>query len=836
MDHSIPVEELLAHEGWLRRLILELVDEHEAEDILQETWVAALGRPKKLRSAKAWLAQAARNLALEKRRSAGRRRRREHVAARDEVLPATDAMVERLQAQRRVADAITDLEEPYRTALLLRFFEELPPREVARRLGLPSSTVRSRIQRGIERLRGRLEGTDIRALAAVILAPRSGETLIPLSLGARALTLGAGVLTMSTHYKFAATIAVLGSLSAIALRHAWATDGPNQPTSTLPVVRAQIDPAPPMSPREVPVAGRTTVAGPAEATADASLIRGRVLDTRGAPIPAAPIVFYPGTGAIRTHGLAGVPRDRGTSVPFGASDAAGRFERECAHRHGQIRTTGDQVALRYFVPGPQDRADREALVVAARRASVSGVVVDRDGQPIAGATIEARVDGLLDFPEPIDHTHQLALPETASGARGEFTLEDVPAIEELALSVRQTGYEAARLYGFAGRHDLRVELQPEGASRFVVTGTVVDQRGALVPDAHVILGASTATSGRFGEFAVQADVLTKGQLFGAGIPGWQVATQPDLVARLVAGETRIDDVVLRLGPPARSVTGRVVDGKGQPLAGVLLTLRDVVQIRPPMTIEDFVAGRPGGLEYADGHSFKANARTDAGGAFVIEGLADQPYEVFAYHQPSWASTLHRVQAGTSAAELVIDTETRRTFHGVVETRDGAPVAGVRVAWHVHTYRVQGMRTIKIGGTTATDERGRFRLPDVPAGAPVLSVSGPDVVDLDVELHQADPSVPLVLRPWARCRVRVELADVTATRIECLDEDGRPLELERTTGSVSMSGDGWNLRRGRTPILEVSQAARTLRVLRGDQEIARHPVSIAAGPDVQTLRF
>jgi DNA-directed RNA polymerase specialized sigma24 family protein len=42
----LDVERLLAQSGWARRLARRLVqDQDQAEDVLQETWVAALERP-----------------------------------------------------------------------------------------------------------------------------------------------------------------------------------------------------------------------------------------------------------------------------------------------------------------------------------------------------------------------------------------------------------------------------------------------------------------------------------------------------------------------------------------------------------------------------------------------------------------------------------------------------------------------------------------------------------------------------------------------------------------------------------------------------------------------
>jgi RNA polymerase sigma-70 factor (ECF subfamily) len=60
--------------------------------------------------------------------------------------------------QRAVVDAVLALPEPCRVAVLLRFFDELPPREIAERVGAPVETVRTRIKRGIELLRTRLAG------------------------------------------------------------------------------------------------------------------------------------------------------------------------------------------------------------------------------------------------------------------------------------------------------------------------------------------------------------------------------------------------------------------------------------------------------------------------------------------------------------------------------------------------------------------------------------------------------------------------------------------------------------------------------------------------------
>ena len=66
--------------------------------------------------------------------------------------------VQRAEVHRRLVEAVFALAEPYRTTILLRYFEDLPPREVARRMEAPVETVRTRVSRGLEILRRRLEG------------------------------------------------------------------------------------------------------------------------------------------------------------------------------------------------------------------------------------------------------------------------------------------------------------------------------------------------------------------------------------------------------------------------------------------------------------------------------------------------------------------------------------------------------------------------------------------------------------------------------------------------------------------------------------------------------
>ncbi len=135
-------EALLIHARFLRGLTRALVvDDARAEDLVQETWLAAVRRPPVEGDLRAWLARVLRNAATTQRRRDSRRADRERRSARRESLPSAADIVEKEDLARRVADAVFRLEEPYRRAILHRFYEDLPPREIARLEGIPDSTL-----------------------------------------------------------------------------------------------------------------------------------------------------------------------------------------------------------------------------------------------------------------------------------------------------------------------------------------------------------------------------------------------------------------------------------------------------------------------------------------------------------------------------------------------------------------------------------------------------------------------------------------------------------------------------------------------------------------------
>jgi RNA polymerase sigma-70 factor (ECF subfamily) len=162
--------EALPHLDAVYRFALRLSGSpDEAEDLVQETFLRAFNawdQYQKGTRAKSWLFTICRNVFL---------RRRERAQRHDEIVSETvdrsgpgpdgvnplygstkgldpegeffDSIVD-----ERILDAIAELPEEYRTAVVLSDVEGLPYAEIAEMVGVPVGTVKSRLFRGRRRL------------------------------------------------------------------------------------------------------------------------------------------------------------------------------------------------------------------------------------------------------------------------------------------------------------------------------------------------------------------------------------------------------------------------------------------------------------------------------------------------------------------------------------------------------------------------------------------------------------------------------------------------------------------------------------------------------------
>ena len=139
------------------RFLFHLVGREESvADLCQEVFLRVYEHRQRYRETgafSAWLYRIALNVA----RDAQRRRRKESVGL-DEVEPVAagpspEAVYEEAERGRFVAQTVADLPEPLRVVLVLRHYEEMSFEQIARLLGEPASTIKSRFSAALRRLR-----------------------------------------------------------------------------------------------------------------------------------------------------------------------------------------------------------------------------------------------------------------------------------------------------------------------------------------------------------------------------------------------------------------------------------------------------------------------------------------------------------------------------------------------------------------------------------------------------------------------------------------------------------------------------------------------------------
>ncbi|MFO0981282.1 MAG: sigma-70 family RNA polymerase sigma factor [Planctomycetota bacterium] len=153
---SIFPESLLLHTEFLRRLVCGLVYEDRVDDVMQQTWLRAMQYPPRPEaSIPGWLASVARTVVVRFAEEEARAHR--GIEAVTEFAPSTDELVERIEAQTVVGQAVVALEPRYREVIILRYYEKLDQGQIAQRLEITDRTVRDRLREGLSELRRLLD-------------------------------------------------------------------------------------------------------------------------------------------------------------------------------------------------------------------------------------------------------------------------------------------------------------------------------------------------------------------------------------------------------------------------------------------------------------------------------------------------------------------------------------------------------------------------------------------------------------------------------------------------------------------------------------------------------
>jgi RNA polymerase sigma-70 factor (ECF subfamily) len=142
-----------------------LCNQEEAEDATQEVLVRLWRHWGELdeKTVAAWLIRVARNACIDRLRS--RRARNLRVAAGGgdgtiegvSMAPAPDEIVEARELRDQIQLALTRIDEPYRSLIIMREIQDMTYNEISESMDLPLNTVKSYIHRGRRALRDALK-------------------------------------------------------------------------------------------------------------------------------------------------------------------------------------------------------------------------------------------------------------------------------------------------------------------------------------------------------------------------------------------------------------------------------------------------------------------------------------------------------------------------------------------------------------------------------------------------------------------------------------------------------------------------------------------------------
>ena len=516
LDSARSPERLLREHTWLRGLAQSLLkDRDQAEEALHDVWVKALRNPpdsRDERSTRAWFARVLRNTIHSRGRSAERRRHHERAAAREASESGEAEAAERVELQRDLVDALGRLEPGDRELVVLRYFDGLPPREIARRKGLSGGAVRSRLSRSLQKLRAHLDLRygDRRRWALLL-----GRWVHPAKEGLSA-----------------ATMALWGALGAVGLAGAWVwtTSGSalfQAPASEAGVVHDSLALEAALQPELTP---ENASLAATDAGQDANARS--AIDPKVPPLPAPPPVEHELAFAVRFVDATDRPIPGVTlalpTLPSMWSGLDGDLLRvEPSGEEGLVRAvvrwSQRKVSPGILLEARRDgftrallkvdtsfippRPDAEAFLGVLRlraAGAIEGRVVRSDGTVAVGALVGASSEaaprrkflqirsavGLAPVATSADGGQEIVLLLTQADGAGRFRMDGVP---EGDLAVFARGEDT--LFSFAAP----IEVESGGTTRLpdleledpdprqVVRGIVVDPQGAPLPNIRLEL-------------------------------------------------------------------------------------------------------------------------------------------------------------------------------------------------------------------------------------------------------------------------------------------------------------------------------------------------------------
>ncbi|MFN0207267.1 MAG: sigma-70 family RNA polymerase sigma factor [Planctomycetota bacterium] len=547
---TVHLSDLLTHDAFVRSLARSLVyDSSTADDVAQEAWLSALQNPPHDGgSIKSWFATVVRNFSSKSRRGSVRRAIRERAHVRDEIAPSTAEILEREAVRRRVVEQVVSLDEPYRTVVLLRYFDHLPPRDIARKLQIPVETVRTRLKRALIQLRERLDEQHSGSRVAWC-GPLSALAVIDITVRTKVIASAAAAVFLVSAFLGIVYFTPPPDVAAENLKYpiAGADAGGSNAIAT------KVDRVP---------------AGPSAEAAGVSTAQANVKDAARA-IP----------GTLRVQILWGDDNTPAAGVFATVSDSNYNSDPYLRARRYQTGSDGSFIIEGVGNNNMTIHADRggyanvstapgrksEIVVTIPPGMSVEGRVVDEQGSVVANAQIFLS-EQLFDC-----DAHQVA----SSSADGKFTIRSVR--NDALIGARAAGHGPSNLYTLRGKagakRNITLTLRGRGGS---AGGQVINYKNQPVANAIVRIGGDAVRMLTFDErepfgLRMRTDVNGKFHFAGVGAGSHSVAVRaPDFALstqQIDVGANANCELKIQLEASA-FVEGKILKEDGSPAENV----------------------------------------------------------------------------------------------------------------------------------------------------------------------------------------------------------------------------------------------------------------------------
>ena len=559
-------------------------DVSQAEDITQAVFTELARRATRLNEHPAlagWLYTCVRLMTANIRRAEANRQRREQEAVvMNQILNDADSGKLWQQVQPVLDDAMHELDDEDRTAVVMRYFEGRSHKEVGAALGLSENAARMRVERSLEKLHGALSRRGINSTAAtlatvlVVAAGASTSSAFAASVAATAMGSAAAaaggsslaiVAKALTTTKTKAAVAGAAAVVVGGLLFAHYSHQKSGESASSPVTAStdSILPAVPSSQNMTATAAtKTNMASAPQMSLQL------VEDESGAALASAKLhLFY-------------MFADGRGKVVKAVTDSKGQLEvdfPQLPYRGVNMFVTADGHAPKVVSWGFRTPMPSDYTMRFQRGLTIGGTVLDEQGQPVSGAKIEfngpggdiSQLENIEFGPDAMAHSDTSGrwscnmIPKDWD--RVSFTVRH-PQHAETNMSVQTQSPEAQQLL---------ITLSPG----FTVAGKVIDSNSIPISGAEVRQvrlndeNERTAKSDATGTFELKS--LTPGELM--------LAVQAKGFAPAVRTLQLTKDISTLLFQlePGHVLRGRVVDQAGHPVTNAFVetTRRAVDKVR-----------------------------------------------------------------------------------------------------------------------------------------------------------------------------------------------------------------------------------------------------------------